>query len=163
MELLAVPIRKPDSINFILGQAHFVKTVEDLHEALVGVVPGIRFGLAFCEASGDCLIRWSGTDEAMIALAKENAEAIGAGHSFIIFLGEGFFPLSVLNSIKSVPGLRHLLRHRQSGAGHGGSQRKRPRHPRGDRRRSPALDRGRDGDRRAQSAAAQVWLQAVGR
>jgi len=103
MNLKTVKIEKPDEINFILGQSHFIKTVEDVHEAMVGTVPGIKFGLAFCEASGKCLVRWSGTDEAMISLARQNAQAIGAGHSFIIFLGEGFYPVNVLNAIKSVP------------------------------------------------------------
>jgi adenosine/AMP kinase len=103
MQLISIPIDKPEAVNFILGQSHFIKTVEDLHEALVNAVPGIRFGLAFCEASGACLIRWSGTDEAMIALATRNAQAISAGHTFIIFLAEGFYPVNVLNSIKMVP------------------------------------------------------------
>jgi adenosine/AMP kinase len=103
MELLSVKIDKPEAINFILGQTHFIKTVEDLHEALVGAVPGIKFGIAFCEASGKCLVRWSGTDLAMIELAKRNAQSIAAGHSFVIFFGEGFFPLNVLNAIKMVP------------------------------------------------------------
>ncbi|MBV6466889.1 MAG: hypothetical protein PGMFKBFP_02216 [Anaerolineales bacterium] len=103
MEILTVPIEKPETVNFILGQAHFIKTVEDLHEALVNSVPGIKFGLAFCEASGKCLVRWSGSDEAMIGLAKKNALAVGAGHSFIIFLAEGFFPVNVLNAVKAVP------------------------------------------------------------
>ncbi len=103
MELTTVAIKKPEEINFILGQTHFIKTVEDVHEALVTAVPGIKFGVAFCEASGPCLIRWSGTDEAMIDLAKKNAQAIGAGHSFIVFLGEGFFPVNVLNVVKAVP------------------------------------------------------------
>lgn len=103
MNLTSVKIEKPEAINFILGQAHFIKTVEDVHEALVSTVPGIRFGLAFCESSGKCLVRWSGTDEAMIELAQKNAVAIGAGHSFVIFLGEGFFPVNVLNAIKQVP------------------------------------------------------------
>ncbi len=103
MELSTVQIEKPEETNFILGQSHFIKTVEDLHEALVTAVPGIKFGLAFCEASTKCLIRWSGTDEAMIELAKKNAAAVGAGHSFIIFLGEGFFPVNILNTIKMVP------------------------------------------------------------
>jgi uncharacterized protein len=98
-----VVIDKPEAINFILGQTHFIKSVEDLHEALVTAVPGIKFGLAFCEASGKCLIRWSGTDEAMIELAKKHAQAIAAGHSFIVFLGEGFYPVNVLNAIKMVP------------------------------------------------------------
>ena len=100
MELKTVKIEKPEEINFILGQTHFIKSVEDLHEALVTAVPGIKFGLAFCEASGKCLVRWSGTDEAMIELAKRNAQAIGAGHSFIIFLGSGFYPINVLNAVK---------------------------------------------------------------
>ncbi|MBI4290479.1 MAG: adenosine-specific kinase [Betaproteobacteria bacterium] len=103
MQLLSVKIDKPDMINFILGQTHFIKTVEDVHEALVGAVPGIKFGLAFCEASGACLLRCSGTDAAMVELAKKNALALGAGHSFIVFLGEGFFPLNVLNALKAVP------------------------------------------------------------
>ncbi len=103
MEILSVKIEKPEAVNFILGQSHFIKTVEDLHEALVNAVPGIRFGLAFCEASGECLVRYSGTDEAMIALAQKNALAIGAGHSFIIFLAEGYYPINVLNAVKNVP------------------------------------------------------------
>jgi adenosine/AMP kinase len=103
MELISVKIEKPEAINFILGQTHFIKTVEDLHEALVGAVPGIKFGIGFCEASGKCLVRWSGTDPAMIELAKRNAQSIGAGHSFVIFFGEGFYPLNVLNAVKMVP------------------------------------------------------------
>lgn len=103
MEFKIVKIAKPEPINFILGQSHFIKTVEDIHEALVTYVPGIKFGLAFCEASGDCLVRWTGTDEDMIEMAKSNALAIGAGHSFILFLGEGFFPINVLNAIKMIP------------------------------------------------------------
>ena len=103
MEFEAVTIQKPEEINFILGQSHFIKTVEDIHEALVTSVPGIKFGLSFCEASGACLIRTSGTDAAMIDLAKANAERIGAGHSFIIFLGEGFYPVNVLNAVKNIP------------------------------------------------------------
>ena len=103
MDIKVVKIEKPEDINFVLGQSHFIKTVEDVHEALVNTVPGIKFGLAFCEASGKCLVRWSGTDPAMIELATKNAQAIGAGHSFILFLGEGYFPLNVLNVIKAVP------------------------------------------------------------
>jgi uncharacterized protein len=101
MEIKTIAIVKPESVNFILGQSHFIKTVEDIHEALVNTVPGIKFGLAFCEASGKCLVRWSGTDEAMLELAKKNALVIGAGHSFIIFLGEGYFPVNVLKSIQN--------------------------------------------------------------
>jgi len=103
MELSLVEIEKPENINVILGQTHFIKTIEDLHEALVCAVPGIKFGLAFCEASGKCLVRWSGTDEAMIDLARKNAFAIGAGHCFILFLAEGYFPINVLNIIKACP------------------------------------------------------------
>jgi adenosine/AMP kinase len=103
MNLSSVKIEKPEEINIILGQSHFIKTIEDVHEALVNAVPGIKFGVAFCEASGKCLIRWSGTDETMISLANKNAQAIGAGHSFIIFLGNGFYPVNVLNAIKTVP------------------------------------------------------------
>ncbi len=103
MELISVKIEKPEAINFIFGQTHFIKTVEDIHEALVSAVPGIKFGLAFCEASGKCLVRWSGTDPEMIDLARKNAQAIGAGHSFIIFLGEGFYPLNVLKTVQRVP------------------------------------------------------------
>jgi hypothetical protein len=103
MELSLVAIEKPEPINFVLGQSHFIKTVEDIHEALVSSVPGIKFGLAFCEASGKCLIRWTGTDEEMIGLAKQNAQAIGAGHSFVLFLGEGFFPINILQALKRVP------------------------------------------------------------
>ena len=109
MEIKTVKIEKPEAINFILGQSHFIKTVEDVHEALVSGVPGIRFGLAFCEASGDCLVRWSGSDEAMIELAKKNALAIGAGHSFILFLGEGFYPINVLNTIKMIPEVARIF------------------------------------------------------
>jgi adenosine/AMP kinase len=103
MQLATVKIEKPDDINFILGQSHFIKTVEDIHEAMVQTVPGIKFGLAFCESSGEMLVRWTGTDEAMIELAKRNALALSSGHSFIVFLGAGFFPVNVLNAIKMVP------------------------------------------------------------
>jgi adenosine/AMP kinase len=102
MEIKLVPIEKPEEVNFILGQSHFIKTVEDLHEALAGAVPGIKFGLAFNEASSPCLVRWSGTSEAMIELAKKNALALGTGHAFIIFL-ENCYPVNVLNAIKNVP------------------------------------------------------------
>lgn len=103
MQLVTVRIEKPGAINFVLGQTHFIKSVEDIHEALVSAVPGIRFGLAFCEASGKCLVRWSGTDDSMVELARRNAAVIGAGHCFILFLGEGFYPLNVLNTLKMVP------------------------------------------------------------
>ncbi|HVO69962.1 MAG TPA: adenosine-specific kinase [Aggregatilineaceae bacterium] len=103
MELSIVTIEKPEETNFILGQSHFIKTVEDMHEALVTAVPGIKFGLAFCESSGACLIRHTGTDEAMKQLAIKNAQALSAGHCFIVFLGEGFYPVNVLKAIQNVP------------------------------------------------------------
>lgn len=109
MNLSTVKIEKPITINFILGQTHFIKSVEDIHEALVSAVPGIKFGLAFCEASGKCLVRWSGTDADMIELAQKNAMAIAAGHSFILFLGDGFFPINVLNGIKMIPEVCHVF------------------------------------------------------
>lgn len=102
MELNAVRITKPEDANVILGQSHFIKTVEDLHEAAINAVPGIKFGLAFCEASGACLIRYSGNDDGMIELAKKNAEAVGAGHSFIMFMRDAY-PINLLNAVKSVP------------------------------------------------------------
>jgi adenosine/AMP kinase len=103
MELTTIQIVKPEAINVILGQSHFIKTIEDIHEALINAVPGIQFGLAFCEASGKCLVRWSGTNQEMIELAQQNALALGAGHTFILFLGEGFYPVNVLNALKQVP------------------------------------------------------------
>lgn len=103
MQLITVKIDKPESTNFILGQTHFIKSVEDIHEALVAAVPGIKFGLAFCEASGKCLVRWSGTDQALIELAQKNGMSIAAGHCFIVFLGDGYYPLNVLNAVKMVP------------------------------------------------------------
>jgi adenosine/AMP kinase len=109
MDLIKVAIQKPEDVNFILGQSHFIKTVEDVHEAMVNAVPGIKFGVAFCEASGKCLVRWSGTDEAMVELAKKNALAIGAGHSFIIFLGDGFYPINVLKAIQNTPEVCHIF------------------------------------------------------
>lgn len=108
MNIESVKIQKPLAINFVLGQSHFIKTVEDIHEALVSTVPGIQFGLAFCEASDKCLIRTSGTNADMIELAANNALAIGAGHSFILFLAEGFFPINILNAIKRVPEVCHI-------------------------------------------------------
>ncbi|MGH2626114.1 MAG: adenosine-specific kinase [Anaerolineales bacterium] len=102
MELLTVRIEKPEAVNLILGQAHFIKTVEDLHEALVGAVPGIQFGLAFCESSGPALVRSSGTSEDLVRLAQENALRLAAGHVFLILLGNAF-PINVLNAVKNVP------------------------------------------------------------
>lgn len=102
MELKVIPIDKPEEMNFILGHSHFIKTVEDVHEAVVNINPAIQFGLAFCEASQEALVRYSGTDEQLIELAKKNAYQLGAGHSFILFLGNAF-PVNVLNAIKNVP------------------------------------------------------------
>jgi adenosine/AMP kinase len=109
MHLTAVTIQKPEEMNFILGQSHFIKTVEDIHEAIVTTLPGARFGLAFCEASGKCLVRSSGTDPELVKLAEQNALALGAGHSFILFLGEGWYPVNVLNTIKMVPEVCHVF------------------------------------------------------
>jgi adenosine/AMP kinase len=109
MELKTVRIEKPDDLNFILGQSHFIKTVEDMHEALVNAVPGIQFGLAFCEASGHTLVRASGTDPALVELAKKNALALGAGHSFIVFLGAGIFPINVLGALRNVPEIVNIF------------------------------------------------------
>ena len=108
MELKIVPIENPEELNVILGQTHFIKTVEDLHETLVTAIPGIKFGLAFCEASGPALIRRSGTDEKLTQLAVRNAQAIGAGHSFVVFL-DGAFPINVLNAVKCVPEVCHVI------------------------------------------------------
>lgn len=102
MEIKTVKIQKPDGLNLILGQSHFIKTVEDIHEALVNTVPGIKFGLAFCESSGPCLVRYGGTDSELTELAKDNAFGLSAGHSFIIFLRNSY-PINVLNAIKHVP------------------------------------------------------------
>ncbi len=102
MELKTVTINNPEGLNFILGHSHFIKTVEDLFEAIVNTVPGAKFGLAFCEASDVCLVRHAGTDDELIALAKDNAFALAAGHSFIIFMRD-MFPVNILNTIKTVP------------------------------------------------------------
>jgi len=102
MELKTIKIDNPDELNFILGHSHFIKTVEDVHEAIVCTVPGAKFGVAFCEASMECLVRYSGTDEAMIDIAKKNAYELSAGHTFIIFMKD-MFPINILNVIQSVP------------------------------------------------------------
>lgn len=109
MNLSTVKIENPAMLNIIIGQTHFIKTVEDMHETLVTAVPGIKFGLAFCEASGKCLVRWSGTDPELIELAQKNAMAISAGHTFMLLLGEGFFPINVLNSLKMIPEVCHIF------------------------------------------------------
>src|SRR5512139_1957037 len=102
MEILSIPVEKPDDANVVIGQSHFIKTVEDLHEVLAASSPHLRFGLAFCESSGPRLVRRSGNDDELVRLATDNAAALGAGHSFLILL-RGGFPISVLNAIKVVP------------------------------------------------------------
>jgi adenosine/AMP kinase len=102
MELKVIAIEKPDDMNFILGQSHFIKTVEDLHEAIVNINPAIKFGIAFCEASQKALVRYSGTDKKLTELAIKNAKKLSCGHSFIIFLGNAF-PINILNTVKNVP------------------------------------------------------------
>ncbi|MBT5544688.1 MAG: hypothetical protein HOK24_09420 [Desulfobacula sp.] len=102
MDLKIISIENPDELNFILGHSHFIKTIEDIHEAIVCTVPNAKFGVAFCEASMECLVRYSGTDEQMMELAKNNAFALSAGHSFIIFMKD-MFPINILNTIKNIP------------------------------------------------------------
>ena len=102
MDMKTVKIKNPDNLNFILGQSHFIKTVGDVHEMMVTTIPNAKFGLAFCEASGPCLIRYSGTDDNLIRLAQENATALSCGHSFIIFMKDSF-PINVLPQLKQVP------------------------------------------------------------
>lgn len=102
MNLEIVKIEKPAELNIILGQAHFIKTVEDLYEALIGSVPGIKFGLAFCESSGPCLVRSEGNDEKLKKIAVENAYKIGAGHCFLIVM-DNAYPINALNAVKMVP------------------------------------------------------------
>lgn len=102
MELKTVTIENPESLNLILGHSHFIKTVEDIHEAVVNTVPFAKFGLAFCEASEKRLVRWSGTDDVCTDLARRNALALGAGHTFIMFMKD-MFPINVMEAIKRVP------------------------------------------------------------
>jgi len=107
MKTIIIPIKKPAEINFILAQSHFIKTVEVVYEALIEAVPGIKFGIAFCEASGPRMIRVEGTDNEMINLAVENAKAVGAGHSLFIFL-KNTFPINVLNRLKTISEIVHI-------------------------------------------------------
>lgn len=102
MEITTVAVEKPEDVNVVLGQAHFVKTVDDVYEALAGSSPHLRFGVAFCEASGPRLVRRAGNDDELVALAVDNATRIGAGHSFVVTLREGY-PVNVLNQLKQVP------------------------------------------------------------
>ena len=102
MDIKTVKLEKPEAINLILGHSHFIKTVEDIYEAMVNTVPGAKFGLAFCESSGPCLVRYSGTDDELVELAKKNAYALSAGHCFILLMKD-MFPINVLNAVKNVP------------------------------------------------------------
>jgi len=102
MELITIKIEKPADLNFILGQSHFIKTIEDLYEAIVQTVPGMKFGIGFCESSGPALVRYAGNDPLLIELAQKNALALACGHCFIIFM-EGGFPVNILNTLKNVP------------------------------------------------------------
>lgn len=102
MELMTVKIEKPEDMNIILGQSHFIKTVEDIYEAIVQTNPQMKFGLGFCESSGPALVRWVGNDENLIELAKKNALNLACGHCFILFMENGF-PVNILNTIKNVP------------------------------------------------------------
>ena len=108
MELKIVTIDKPPDLNFILGQSHFIKTVEDLYEAIVQTVPGMKFGIGFCESSGPALVRYAGNDARLIELAQKNALALACGHCFIIFM-EGGFPMNILNTVKNVPEVCHIF------------------------------------------------------
>ena len=107
METVIVRIDKPDSVNFILGQSHFIKTVEDIHEAVIQTNPQMKFGLGFCESSGEALVRWTGNDPAMIDLATKNALALSCGHCFILMMENGF-PVNILNGIKNIPEVCHI-------------------------------------------------------
>lgn len=107
MELKIIKIDKPEDTNFILGQSHFIKTVEDIHEAIVQTNPQMKFGLGFCESSGMALVRWTGNDRTLIELAKKNAMALSCGHCFILFMENGF-PVNILNIIKNIPEVCHI-------------------------------------------------------
>jgi adenosine/AMP kinase len=107
MEMKIVKVEKPESTNFILGQSHFIKTVEDIHEAIVQTNPQMKFGLGFCESSGAALVRWTGNDDTLINMAKKNAMALSCGHCFILFIENGF-PVNILNVIKNIPEVCHI-------------------------------------------------------
>ena len=107
MELQTVQIEKPEATNLILGQSHFIKTVEDIHEAIVQTAPQMKFGLGFCESSGPALLRWTGNDDALIELAKKNTLTLSCGHCFLLFVENGF-PVNILNTIKAIPEVCHI-------------------------------------------------------
>jgi adenosine/AMP kinase len=145
MDLKTVKIEKPVDLNFILGQSHFIKTVEDLYEAVVQTVPGMKFGIGFCESSGPALVRYAGNDARLIELAQRNALALSCGHCFIIFMESGF-PLNILNAIKSVPEVCQVFCATANpvevvGGGDGAGAR----HPRRHRRRQNQGNRDRGG------------------
>ncbi|MBC8457050.1 MAG: adenosine-specific kinase [Deltaproteobacteria bacterium] len=108
MEIKTVKIEKPDELNMILGQSHFIKTIEDIYETMVISVPMAKFGAAFCESSGPCLVRYTGTDDEMVELAKKNAYKISAGHTFILFMKD-LYPINVLNALKNLPEVCHIF------------------------------------------------------
>ena len=107
MEIKTIAIEKPDDMNFILGQSHFIKTIEDIYEAIVSTNPSMKFGVAFCESSGPALVRYAGNNKKLIDIAQKNAMTLGCGHSFIIFM-EGGFPINILNTIKNVPEVANI-------------------------------------------------------
>ena len=108
MELIIVKIENPANLNLILGQSHFIKSIEDIHEAIINTVPMAKFGVSFCEASIQQLVRYSGTDDELIELAKKNIYSLAAGHTFIVFMKD-MFPINILNTIKNVPEVCHIF------------------------------------------------------
>ena len=129
MDLKLVPLEIPEGGNIVVGQSHFIKTVEDIYEAIINTNPGMKFGIAFNEASGPCLTRVDGNDEALKECATRNASALAAGHVFVVAMRDGY-PINILGRIKDVPGsLLHFLRHGQSGTGRGGGIGRWPRDP----------------------------------
>ncbi len=133
MELKVVKIEKPEDTNFILGQSHFIKTVEDIHEAIVQTNPQMKFGLGFCESSGMALVRWTGNDDTLIEMAKKNAMSLSCGHCFILFMENGF-PINILNNIKNSRSVHYFLRYSKSSGSHYRRNRTRPRYSRYNRR-----------------------------
>ena len=161
MELKTVTIEKPADMNFILGQSHFIKTIEDLHEAIVQTVPGMKFGIGFCESSGPALVRYAGNDQRLIELAQKNALALACGHCFIIFM-DGGFPINILNTIKNVPEVcRVFLRHGESRRGRCRRDRAGARYPRRHRRLENQGHRNRSRHQIPQRFPAQDRIQAV--
>jgi Adenosine specific kinase len=160
VDVTIVPLEKPEAVNLILGQSHFIKTVEDLHEALVGAMPGISFGLAFCESSGPRLVRITGTDPGLTELAARNAQAVGAGHAFII-LGQRVSSECAQRDQERTRGLPSVLRHGQPRTGSGCRNRPGSGNSRLDRRADAASGGGRCGQSAAEGILADDWLQAL--